>query len=270
MRRRAFSLEKLTAVRRRGFTLVELLVVIGISALLIAMLLPALNKARQAANAAACASNLRQLGIAFRGYAADNKDIVAMAYYRNKDWSSTMGWPDFLSKYVGLKLTQGQLDAWDGSAAYGKTARLFSCPNYDNPNGNNFSYAMPVHGNNADGQRAATNNDGIGIYLDQKGNPDARAEVWKFANVKKPVETLLLVEQITGPLGSREGNVRFARFHNSISNRRLHSGRFNYLFADGHVSMLWPHETVKDQDKNRVDPAQSMYSNGAWTVSPND
>ncbi len=62
---------------RRGFTLVELLVVMSVIALLIALLLPALGKAMAASKTASCQVNFRSLGQAFAQYASDNKGLLA-------------------------------------------------------------------------------------------------------------------------------------------------------------------------------------------------
>ena len=113
------------AKKKRGFTLVELLVVIGIIAVLISILLPALGKAREQARTLACASNLRQLMYGFIMFANEHKQTMPGGWYdrTNKDQAKQ----DWL-------LGSGD---WTGAPAAGtiypyiKNRLTYRCPSQD-------------------------------------------------------------------------------------------------------------------------------------------
>lgn len=90
-----------SAAPYRPFTLIELLTVVSIIAIILAMIMPALSKAREKARGAACGKNLATLSTAFRMYGADNEDYIACAGLGGKngqdmpydfnDWSGPIG-----------------------------------------------------------------------------------------------------------------------------------------------------------------------------------
>jgi len=137
-------------MRTKAFTLIELLVVISVIAVLMAILMPALNRAREQGKRAVCLSNLRQLGLSFILYADDNDDRLVSSE-AGGPWANLYGEP-----WVGMTWAPGwqqqgvhlpQSEQIEGIKAgslwpYVKEINLYKCPT--GYRGEMLTYAMLI------------------------------------------------------------------------------------------------------------------------------
>ncbi len=155
---------------RQGFTLIELLVVIAIIAILAAMLLPALSKAKAKAKGINCLSGMRQLGIATRMYIDDNQNTLVP--WRHGNYSS---WAPFTINNTFVVTADTSFIYWEDILRLGgfaPAAKIFDCPSL-----------TATAGGRAAGTGGSTNNYlGIGI-----NRPEFGVEMDTAATANPPV-----------------------------------------------------------------------------------
>jgi prepilin-type N-terminal cleavage/methylation domain-containing protein/prepilin-type processing-associated H-X9-DG protein len=138
--------------RKQGFTLVELLVVIGIIAVLLALLLPSVRIARPAARRSQCINNLKQIGLALQGY-EETYHALPPAYTVDADGKRLHSWRTLILPFFEQQALYEKIDlskAWDDPAnaeAFQANIPAYHCPAVDcSPNHTTYLAVMAADG----------------------------------------------------------------------------------------------------------------------------
>lgn len=260
--------------RKRAFTLVELLVVIGIIALLISILLPSLRKARMAAIAVQCASNMRQCAMALTMYANDWNGRT-VAYWEDAGGGLTL-WPRFIS---GRGISDG--DDTAKSTVYLRPGSVYACPISLNL-GNAALYG--IHRYHAFGMYWAFNDHATLKFNFSKNvrfAPPAfrpQVQVHQLSRVRNSAEVVWLADAASTRAwgddwlfqdGSIGRNVASFNPHEYIAGQStlhgsriylVHDGMANVTFYDGHVERLRPEQINKTRSNVRQFLTRDMQS----------
>jgi len=229
-----------------GFTLVELLVVVAIIAVLAALLLPALSRAKAAAQATRCRSNLRQQGLALTFYVSDHRVYPPLNGHDPALGGDITKWHDFLEAALASVTPQKQATAGFGG--------VFRCPTHRPLPG----FYSPSYGYNADGtgglglEGSWTQPESLGVWPRHIGLRDSAVRspsdmiaigdgyiAYKSGNSSsgRPFTDsrgFILESELIGRAPRFEGDL-LAQQNRPDEARRRHGGRLNTAFCDGHV-----------------------------------